>query len=62
MLEIATTLHWNREGIERLAGVSEKAIAEGSRDGSEMKRWHGVKGRSDPDSRRVGQEESVRRS
>ena len=55
------TLHWFREEIERLAGVSEKAIAEGSRDGSEMKRRHDVKGRSDPDSRRVGQE-SLRRS
>ena len=38
MLEIAMTLHGNRDGVERLAGVSEKAIAEGSTDGSEMKR------------------------
>ena len=61
MLEIAMTLRWNREVIERLAGVSEKAIAEGSRDGSEMKRRHDVKGRADPDSRGVGRE-SVRRN
>ena len=53
------TLHWNRGGVERLVGVSEKAIAEWNADGSGMKRWHDVKGLSD--SRRVGQE-SVRRS
>ena len=61
MLEIAMTLHGIREGIERLAGVSGKAIAEGSTDGSEMKRWHDVRRGSDPDSRRVGRE-SVGRS
>ena len=55
------TLDWNREGVERLAEVTEKAIAEWSADGSETKRWHDVKGRSDSGSRRVGRE-SVRRS
>ena len=61
MLEIAMTLDWNREGVERLAEVSEKAIAEWSADGSGTKRWHDVTGRSDSGSRRVGRE-SVRRS